>query len=427
MKRYPKYKDSGVEWIGEIPVGWDIYRIKNLVNPYKYYQVGDGDHGSIKPEIYQEEGIPYIRVQNLSWGFELNWEGMVFLPEEVHKANLKSRLIPEDILIAKTGATIGKTAIIPKSLSDANTTSSVGKLTVDKEKFHYKYVGYCFLSKQFNDQIWQDASQKSAQPGFNVDQLIFYKIVSPQLSEQQSIANYLDHKTHQIDTLIEKKQKQIDLLKEQRTAIINHAVTKGLNPNVKMKDSGIEWLGEIPAHWDVKKIKYVLRLSRGVDLSRENFSKGIYPVYGSNGIIGYHNKHTTKGPCVTVGRSGSVGEVNFVEKDFWAHNTTLYVMKSYGNDIEFIHFLLLSFDLKSLSAGSAVGTLNRNYIHNEYTVCPSKKEQASIVIFIKTETLRIDSFISKIQEVIKKLTEYRTALISDAVTGKIDVRDEVPS
>jgi len=133
-KRYPAYKDSGIEWLGEIPEHWNTYRIKNIINPYEYYPVGDGDHGSIKSEMYQSEGIPYVRVQNLSWGFDLNYDGLIYISEEVHKANQKSRLVPGDILIAKTGATIGKTAIIPDDIPEANTTSSFAKVPVYKGK-----------------------------------------------------------------------------------------------------------------------------------------------------------------------------------------------------------------------------------------------------------------------------------------------------
>ena len=114
-------------------------------------------------------------------------------------------------------------------------------------------------------------------------------------------------------------------MKEERTAIINNAVTKGINPKARLKSTGIEWLGDIPEHWEIKKLKWFFKLSRGFDLSSNQFIEGDYPVYGSNGVIGYHNEFNVTGPGITVGRSGSVGEVNFIETNFWAHNTCLYV------------------------------------------------------------------------------------------------------
>jgi type I restriction enzyme S subunit len=246
-------------------------------------------------------------------------------------------------------------------------------------------------------------------------------LVIPPKPEQTAIANYLDDKTAKIDTLIEKKKNLIELLKEERTAVINKAVTRGVNPNVKLKPSGIEWLGDIPEHWEVKKLKYIFQLSRGFDLSSNNFETGVIPVCGSNGIIGYHNKSTVKGPGITVGRSGSVGEVNFIETDFWAHNTCLYVYKNFDNNLKYIFYFLRVFDLKSLSSGSAVGTLNRNYIHAENIAFPTKFEQNQIVQHIEAETKRIDCAISKIEKEIELLIEYRIALISEVVTGKIKV------
>jgi type I restriction enzyme S subunit len=113
------------------------------------------------------------------------------------------------------------------------------------------------------------------------------------------------------------------------------------------KDSGVEWLGDVPEHWEVSRVKSLGILSRGVDISRDNFIEGSFPVYGSNGVIGYHSQFTTKAPCLTVGRSGSVGEVNYISEDFWAHNTTLYLQKNFKNNIKFIFYLFKSLNLQS--------------------------------------------------------------------------------
>ncbi len=188
----------------------------------------------------------------------------------------------------------------------------------------------------------------------------------------------------------------------------------------KYKPSGVEWIGKIPEHWEVVKLKYVLKLSRGVDLSSNQFIHGIYPVMGSNGIIGFHNEYNCLGPCITVGRSGSVGEVNFVRKNFWAHNTTLFLQYNYGNDILFLYYLLLSLDLKSLAAGSAVGTLNRNHIHQMLVACPNLLEQKTIAHFLDQKTALIDRIISNRRKQIELLKEERKAIINKAVTKGIN-------
>ena len=191
-------------------------------------------------------------------------------------------------------------------------------------------------------------------------------------------------------------------------------------PYSAYKPSGVEWLADVPEHWDVKKLKFVFWLSRGVDLPSESFVEGPFPVYGSNGVIGHHNKYTTEGPCVVVGRSGSVGEVNYVEGCFWAHNTALYIQDFLGIITRFSYYLLLIIDLKSLSAGSAVGTLNRNYIHDVIIAVPQLPEQQAIADFLDRETGRIDTLLAKKKRLIELLREKRSALISHAVTKGLD-------
>jgi type I restriction enzyme S subunit len=247
----------------------------------------------------------------------------------------------------------------------------------------------------------------------------------PPLDEQRVIAAFLDRETTRIDKLITKKERQIELLQEKRSTLIIHAVTKGLNPKAKMKDSGIEWLGKIPAQWEVRRFKYVMLLQRGHDLPSEQFIEGDYPVCASNGIIGYHNEFTTVGPSITVGRSGSVGEVNYVETNFWAHNTALYVKKFLKAQPRYAYYLLKALDVKYLSEGTAVGTLNRNYIHDLIIPLPSLNDQTEIVEYLDHEIKRIDLMTERIRVSIDKLQEYRVSLISAAVTGRIDVREEV--
>lgn len=182
------------------------------------------------------------------------------------------------------------------------------------------------------------------------------------------------------------------------------------------KNSGVEWLGEIPIHWEVQRVKYVFLLQRGYDLSSEEIEAGKYPVYASNGIIGWHKDFNVKAPSITVGRSGSVGEVNYVSSDFWAHNTALFVKHFFNSFPKFIFYLLLALDTKRLSAGSAVGTLNRNYIHDLFIAVPPISEQRSIAHYLDHQTAKIDTLITAKQRLLKLLTEKRRALITHAVT-----------
>lgn len=200
-----------------------------------------------------------------------------------------------------------------------------------------------------------------------------------------------------------------------------------LKPYPEYKDSGVPWLGQIPVGWEIKRFKNVMILQRGHDLSNDKFIEGVFPVYGSNGIIGYHKFYTTKAPCITVGRSGSVGAINFVKQDFWAHNTALFVLKNFGNNWNFLFYLLKSINLRILCGGSAVPTLNRNYIHQFVISIPSPaSEQTAIARFLDWKTAQIARYIRAKQKMIALLKEQKQAIINDAVTGKIDVRTGKP-
>ncbi len=186
------------------------------------------------------------------------------------------------------------------------------------------------------------------------------------------------------------------------------------------KDSGVEWIGEIPEGWEVKRLKYVAYFSRGFDLSNSSFAVGDYPVYGSNGVIGFHNVFTTTAPSITVGRSGSVGEVHYVTDNYWAHNTALYLLDNHGNLIRYLFYLLKVLDLKTYSEGTAVGTLNRNNIHEIVVSVPPLPEQTAIASLLDRKTAEIDQLIANKEKLIALYEEEKTAIINRAVTKGLD-------
>lgn len=247
----------------------------------------------------------------------------------------------------------------------------------------------------------------------------------PSDNEQRAIAAFLDRETGRIDGLIEKKERQIELLQEKRAAVITHAVTKGLDPKAPMKDSGIEWLGEIPAHWTIRQLKYVATFQRGHDLPDSVRAEGAVPVVTSGGISGSHDEYRAKGPGIVTGRYGTIGTIYYVEDDFWPHNTTLYCSNSRGNNMRFLWYLLQNISgFFLLNAGkSAVPGVDRNDLHPIPVAIPvDVDEQKEIAGFLDRETVKGDALCKRIDESIAVLREYRTALISAAVTGKIDVR-----
>ncbi|MFZ1264963.1 MAG: restriction endonuclease subunit S, partial [Anaerolineae bacterium] len=218
------------------------------------------------------------------------------------------------------------------------------------------------------------------------------------------------------------KQKLIALLNEQKQGIIQQAVTRGLNPDVRLKPSGVEWLGDVPEHWEVRQLGRFITLQRGFDITKERQTDGTVPVVSSGGISSYHNQSTSPGPGVVVGRKGSAGTVHFIAGEFWAHDTTLWVRTFHGNHPRFVYYVLCHLDLKRFDTGSANPTINRNIVHPEIVQFPPPDEQRMIASFLDDVFDKTGRMIDDAQREIALIREYRTRLIADVVTGKLDVR-----
>ncbi len=218
-------KDSGVEWIGKIPSKWDIVKITRLLDQNHPYPMGDGDHGMIKATDYIRQGIPYIRVQNLGWGTPLNLDSVVYISEVQNSAIKNSTLRPNDILFAKTGATIGKTGIVPEDIPIANTTSHVGKITVSSQ-YSAKFIFYVLSSYIGYHQFWEIASAKTTRPELSIEETKSLRIILPDSKkEQEVIAQYLDEQCETIDSLIVEKESLINDLEAYKKSLIYEVVT----------------------------------------------------------------------------------------------------------------------------------------------------------------------------------------------------------
>ncbi len=421
----------------ELPDNWETARVKNILDYNHHYPIGDGDHGSIKPEMYQDEGIPYLRVQNLSWGFDINYDNLVYISDEVNLANSKSILIPDDILIAKTGATVGKMAIIPKSMPQANTTSSVGKVTINQKLFNIKYFAYLFSSPMFQEQIKEKAYQKSAQPGFNIDDLIEFKIIIPPFNAQQQLANYLDQKTDKIDSTIAKNKELIQLLEEKRVALINQVVTKGLNPDVPMKDSGVEWIGEIPEHWAVNPLKSVANIIMGQSPNSNDINDENQGILFMQGNADFTDKYPNPSEYCTapnkISREGDilmsvrapVGELNISDKRYGIGRGLCSIQPINVTQSFLWYYLIKSkLDFNYYSNGSTFDAITIGNLSSFPITIPKLTEQKQIGNYLNKETFKIDKIIEKVTKNINLLEEYKTSLIHHVVTGKIDVRGE---
>jgi len=431
MKRYPKYKDSGIEWIGEIPEHWEVKKLK-----YFSKIVNGSTPKSGKSEYWGGE-IVWVTPNDLG---KLNGNLITDSLKKITQLGLNScgtTLTPKNSIILSTRAPIGHIGI-----TDIRTCTNQGCKTIvhDSSKCENKFLFYYLFSSK---NTLQSLGQGSTFIELSSQNLKDFQNPVPLLHEQQIIANYLDHKTHLVDTLIEKKQKLIDLLKEQRTAIINQAVTKGLNPDVKLKDSGIEWLGEIPEHWEVKKGKYLFSIVNGHPPEQINFAEdgqhtyfrvddlnedghGLYLTNGKAkfilGSTALYQKNLILFPKRGVAILTNKVKITAIQNLFDTNLMGLNVFRN-NADTEFLSYCLLTRRLNDIADTSTIPQINNKHIYPLFFPLPPLIEQKSISNFLNQYIHKTDSLILKIEKTIDHLKEYRTALISEVVTGKIDVRD----
>jgi type I restriction enzyme S subunit len=266
--------------------------------------------------------------------------------------------------------------------------------------------------------------------GAGVRQTITFKDIGgcvwplPPKPEQQAIASFLDHETARIDALIGKKMRFSELLKEKRATVITHAVTKGLDLSAPVKDSEVHWLRPVPAHWCVGMLKRFVIFQRGHDLPAEKRKNGPFPIVSSGGYLGHHSVAMARAPGIVTGRYGSIGDFTLVEEDYWPLNTALYSVNLFNNNPRYIWYMLhtMSGIFVMFSKKSAVPGIDRNDIHEIITAVPPLPEQDRIVEQLDSFCAKIDLVKQKTDLSISLLREKRAALITAAVTGKIDVR-----
>jgi type I restriction enzyme S subunit len=415
-KPYSSYKPSGTEWLGEIPCHWQLHKLKHL----SHIQFSSVDKISI-------EGESPVQLCNYTdvYKNEFITDSVDFMRATGSRLEIeKSYITKGDVLVTKDSESWTDIVIPAYVMHDFKNKVLCGYhlALIRPNNINGRYLFRALQSKIINYQF-QIEAYGITRYGIGKSSLGNGLIHAPLLSEQQSIADFLDYETARIDNLIAKYQRLIELLQEKRAALITHAVTRGLDPDVPLKDSGVEWLGKIPRNWQLNRGKYIAWLNYGGSLAEDTRENGNVPVYGSNGVIGEHNKPNTLSPCIIIGRKGSYGKINYSEGECYAIDTTYYIDNSKcKSNLRWLFCLFGILKLDESSRDSAVPGLDREVVHNKLLPLPTLEEQQSIADFLDCETAKIDNLVSKIESMIKKMQEYRSAFITAAVTGKIDVR-----
>ena len=442
FRRYPAYRNSGVEWLGEVPEHWETWKLTHA-----FPMIGSGTTPkSDNQEFYDGGEIHWVNTGDLNDG-ELNdcEKRITALAISQHTS---LRIYPAgSLLIAMYGATIGRLAIINFSATVNQACCVFAASSVVSSRFMF----YLFVGMR---QHILSLATGGGQPNISQDILRNLRASCPSAFEQNCIAAFLDRETAKIDGLVAEQQRLIDLLKEKRQAVISHAVTKGLNPAAPMKPSGIEWLGDVPTHWEVKPLKYsISKISQGWSPQCESEPAlenewGVLKVGCGNGDkfnpmeqktlpldVEPITEYEIKAGDILVSRGNSlelVGMATFVEQVrprlLLCDLLYRFHAKSDRADSEFLVLSLRSPNVRFQIERDATGTsasmkkIGQGVIREFLIAIPPLTEQRAITGFVKTETARLDALTAEAQRAIGLLQERRTALISAAVTGQIDVR-----
>lgn len=439
MTPYPKYKPSGIEWIGDIPEKWSIKRIKGLT---------DGSRGSFidgdwieSPQI-TDSGIRYITTGNIGSGYYKE-QGSSFITEETFNSFNCTELFPGDLIISRLFSPVGRSCILP-DLGSKVITSVDNVLIRPTDLYEKRYLNYYFNSLRYNEYC-DLLARGTTLNRISRSILGNNPVLVPLLNEQINIANFLDEKTSQIDLLISNKQKLIGLLKEEKTAIINEAVTKGISKKAKLKPSGMEWLGDVPEHWEVRK----------VGRSFNSIGSGTTPKAGNDeyyqgGTINWINtgdlnddylyccekKITQRAfnefstlkiypvDTLLIALYGAtIGKVAITKIEGCTNQACCAIAESDYFLTRFVYYWFIANrpNIINLSYGGGQPNISQEIIKFLKIPCPPQIEQGLIVSFLDKKTTQIEHTIARVEKEIELMQEYRTALISEVVTGKVKV------
>lgn len=437
-KPYPEYKDSRVEWLGQVPEHWVTKKLHYWISGY-----GSGTTPS-RDEEYSADGTPWVTTGELRENIVSATEKCV--TQEALKNNSALKVHPAgSLVIAMYGATVGRLGVLGVDASLNQACFAIHP----SEKIRISFLRNWF--EGFRNELLALATG-AGQPNISGDKVRNLLLPCPMdLSEQSAIVVHLDRETSRIDALVEKKTRFIELLREKRQALITHAVTKGLDPKVKMKDSGVEWLGEVPEHWAVCKLSFRYSVELGKMLDEKKLTKTSLVPYLRNqdvqwGAINTQDlpemdihpaeldRYTVMDGDLMVCEGGDVGRAAIWrgESSVFGYQKALHRLRPRSQDTdvaEFFFFSLLTAKKRGVfeesDSKATIAHLPAEKFRQYRFAFPPKLEQREIADYVRVESERLDVLLTKTERSIELLKERRSALITAAVTGQIDLREAV--
>ena len=403
MKRYSEYKDSGAKWLGKIPKHWDVIKAKYLWNEvFSFSENGSENLLSVS----QYDGVTQAKNESRSESLK------------GYKKVAKDNLVINIMLAWMGGLGVSEYNGI---VSPAYCVYRLKK-AANPKFMHYLYKTPMYLAEFARHSTGVIPSRWR----MYTDDFGQVLTLIPPIDEQDKIVSYLDKVTSKIDEAIAQQQKMIDLLNERKQIIINNAVTKGLNPDAPMKDSGIDWIGEIPEHWEQKRLRFLCNIKTGDKDTIDREDNGKYPFYVRSPKIEHINSFSFDGEAVLMAGDGvGAGKVfHYVKGKFGCHQR-VYIIYNFKNvEGEYLYYYMqIKFKhiIEQYSAKSTVDSVRLFMLQNFNILIPSTQEQNNIISHIKNATVRIDKVISFQQRMLALLQERKQIIINDVVTGKVKV------
>ena len=401
--RYDKYKDSGIAWIGEIPEHWKVKKGKNLFKKEE------------RPVRDNDEIVTCFRDGEVTLRSNRRIDGFTNAMKEVGYQGVRRG----DLVIHNMDAFAGAIGV---SDSDGKSTPVYSVCTpknnVEANVYYYAYLLRSYALGGVIQSLAKGIRERSTDFRYKEFGDLYYQ--QPPIEEQQSIASYLDQKCGEIDKLITLQEEMITKLQSYKQSVITEAVTKGLDKNLPLKDSGIEWIGEIPEHWSVVKIKYLAKIKSGDSISsNEIMQEGIYEVYGGNGLMGFCNKKNVDGVNIIIGRVGALcGNVRLISESKFITDNAL-ILNCFDNALySYMYIMLKAANLNNLNTSNAQPLITGSKVLNVSLPIPPLSEQQSIANYLDQKCSEIDELISIKQQKIEKLKDYKKSLIFECVPGK---------
>lgn len=408
LRPYSDYRPSSIKWLGDLPAHWDVRR-----GGWLFHKESRPVRDTDEVVTCFRDGIVTLRKNRRTEGFteslmEIGYQG-------IRKG---------DLVIHQMDAFAGAVGV---SDSDGKGTPvySVCRSTQCADPFYYAHVVREMARSQWILALAKGIRERSTD--FRYPEFSKQELPLPPLSEQRAIVRYLGHIDRRVHRYVSAKRKLITLLEEESQAFINQAITRGLDLSVRLKRSGVDWLGEVPEHWEVRRLKTLCSMKSGEGITAESIeASGEYPVYGGNGLRGYTSVYTHDGSFALIGRQGALcGNVHVAHGRFWASEHAVVVSLADGYNIDWFGAVLTAMNLNQYSMAAAQPGLAVDRIVSLHLPVPPMEEQRRIASHLVQASADINAATVRARHQIELVEEYHTRLISDVVTGKLDVREVV--